>query len=127
MDKERNLEILRELEGKMREGVKEQAEVVEMFIEMGEMPIMPLNDLDDYDQFEEMGGKDRLSEILRDELGMDLDGGLELEYEIEGTEGAKIRVSVFRTSKEDVFVGKYEGEDGHVDWVLRSREIEEGV
>ncbi len=131
MEEEKRLEILRELEAKIREGAQKQAEAVEMLVEMGEMPVMPLDDLDDYSQYVEMGGQERLPEVLTEELGLDLGAEPVSEYEFDADSdeapGVKVQVKVFGTNRDDVYLGRYEDTNGVVNWVLRSREVEEGV
>lgn len=49
--------------------------------------------------------------------------------EIDGTPGSlgdgKIKVSLFGTNVEDVYIGKYEYADGSVGWTVQALEVEE--
>lgn len=76
------------------------------------------------------GHGDRIMEMLKELVGFDQSTAeVAREYTFDGQPGrageGEVRVTVFKTDNEGVFVGRYEYADGEVRWMLRPEELPE--
>lgn len=119
---------------KFREALEEYGMPIVM--EMGDR--IALEALIDYtgkdEQFSELSDSDKrqIMLVLKSELGFDIsrkDELLEKSYFMEGTPGSsgegKIKVDVYKTEVEDVYVRRYIYSDGDVGWSLGPKVIED--
>lgn len=104
------------------------------------------SDLDDAEGIAEMGGRlpfeefesfgalagreAEMMELLEQRYGVDLKSATPVKVdEMDGTPGSagegKIKVSLFETNVEGVYIGKLEYADGSVGWTIQALELEE--
>ena len=86
---------------------------------------------EDFESFAALEGRGaEMMELLGQRYGVDLKSAVPVKVEeMDGTPNSpgegKIKVSLFATNVEDVYIGKYEYADGSVGWTIQALEVEE--
>lgn len=86
---------------------------------------------EDFESFGSLTGREaEMMELLEQRYGVDLKSATAVkELEMDGTPGSagegKIKVSLFETNVDGVYIGKLQYADGSVGWTIQALEVEE--